>query len=123
MFLARLVYAVNWYNIGAVLPLIATSLHAGPAALGIVLGAFLLGVGLFQVPAGLAALRYGSRRISLIGITVLGLSGVAAALAPSWEVLAGIRFVGGVGAAMFFSPALSLIASYYPAGRRGPVIG
>jgi predicted MFS family arabinose efflux permease len=114
---------VNWYNIGAVLPLIATGLHAGPAQLGIVLGAFLLGVGLFQVPAGLAAVRFGARRVSLVGIAVLGFSGVACAFAPSWPILALLRFVAGVGAAGFFSPALSLIASYFPAGRRGPVIG
>ncbi len=123
LFLARVVYAVNWYNIGAVLPLIATGLHAGPAELGIVLGAFLLGVGIFQVPAGLASLRYGPRRVSLAGIAVLGLSGVLCAFSPSWPVLAGFRFIGGVGAAFFFSPALSLIASYFPAGQRGPIIG
>jgi MFS family permease len=90
---------------------------------GIVLGAFLLGVGLFQVPAGFAALRFGSRRVSLAGIAVLGASGILCAFAPTWPILAALRFVGGVGAACFFSPALSLIASYYPAGRRGPVIG
>jgi predicted MFS family arabinose efflux permease len=80
-------------------------------------------VGLFQVPAGFAALRFGSRRVSLVGIAVLGVSGVLCAFAPSWPVLAALRFIGGIGAAGFFSPALSLIASYYPRGRRGPVIG
>lgn len=114
---------MNWYNIGAVLPLVATSLHAGPAQLGIILGAFLLGAGIFQVPAGLAALRYGSRRVSLAGIAVLGVAGLLCAFAPSWQALAALRFLGGAGAAFFFSPALSLIASYYSPGQRGPVIG
>jgi MFS family permease len=123
LFLVRIVYAFNWYNIGAVLPLIALTLSASPAQLGIVLGTFLIGVGIFQVPAGLAAVRWGSRRVSLAGVAVFGVAGVATAFAPSWEALALLRFVGGVGAAFFFSPALSLIASYYPPGERGPVIG
>lgn len=123
LFVVRVVYAFNWYNIGAVLPLIATSLSASPTQLAIVLGAFLVGVGVFQVPAGLAAVRWGSRKVSLAGVAVFGLAGIATAFAPSWPVLALLRFVGGVGAAFFFSPALSLIASYFPAGERGPVIG
>jgi len=123
LFVVRIVYAFNWYNIGAVLPLIATTLSASPTGLAIVLGAFLLGVGIFQVPAGLAAVRWGSRRVSLAGVAVFGLASVATAFAPSWPLLAVARFAGGVGAAFFFSPALSLIASYYPAGERGPVIG
>lgn len=123
LFLVRIVYAFNWYNIGAVLPLIGSSLDASPAELGVVLGAFLLGVGIFQVPAGLAAVRWGSRRVSLAGVGLFGVASVASAFAPTWPTLALIRFVGGVGAAFFFSPALSLIASYFPGGERGPVIG
>lgn len=123
LFIARVVYAFNWYNVGAVLPLIGTSLSAGPVELGIVLGAFLVGAGLFQVPAGLAALRYGARNVSLFGLAVLGAAGAASAFSPNWETLAALRAVAGFGAAFFFAPALSLIASYFPAGRRGPVIG
>lgn len=123
LFAARVVYAFNWYNVGAVLPLIGSGLAAGPAALGIVLGAFLVGVGLFQVPAGVAAIKWGARRVSMVGLGVLGAACLLSAFAPNWPTLAAIRFVAGVGAAFFFSPALSLIASYFPAGRRGPVIG
>jgi len=114
---------VNWYNIGAVLPLVSATLSVGPAQLGVVLGAFLLGVGIFQVPAGFAAIRFGARRVSIAGVLVLGIAGVVSALSPDWPTLAVIRFLGGVGAAFFFAPALSLIASYFPPGRRGPVIG
>ncbi|MCI4324539.1 MAG: MFS transporter [Thermoplasmata archaeon] len=123
LFIVRIVYAFNWYNIGAVLPLIGVSLAASPSELAVVLGAFLLGVGVFQIPAGLAAVRWGSRRVSLAGVAVFGLAGIASAFSPTWPDLAAIRFLGGVGAAFFFSPALSLIASYFPPGERGPVIG
>ncbi len=118
-----MVYAFSWYNVGAVLPFIGTALSAGPAQLGVVLGAFLVGVGVFQVPAGLASVRYGARTVSLVGLVVLGAAGLASAFSPTWPILAVLRGLAGVGAAMFFSPALGLIASYFPPGRRGPVIG
>lgn len=123
LFFARVVYAVNWYNVGAVLPLIGTAFGIGTAHLGIVLGAFLVGVGIFQVPAGFAAIRYGSRSVSLTGLAAMGLFSLLSAFSPDYLVLAVLRFGAGAGAAFFFSPGLSLIASYFPAGRRGPVIG
>lgn len=105
------------------LPGIGTTLSANPAQLGIVLGAFLVGVGIFQIPAGFASIRWGARRVSLAGLAGLGAADALCAIAPSWPVLAVLRFAAGVGAAFFFSPALALVASYFPAGRRGPVIG
>jgi MFS family permease len=123
LFATRVIYAFNWYDVGAVLPLIGTGFSASPIELGIVLAAFLLGVGAFQLPAGLAAVRFGSRTVALAGVATMGLATLASGLAPSWEWLAITRFSAGVGAAFFFAPALELIASYFPPGRRGPVIG
>ena len=53
----------------------------------------------------------------------MGLTSLASAFSTNLPELATLRFFAGVGAAFFFSPALSLIASYFPPGRRGPVIG
>ncbi|HZY71418.1 MAG TPA: MFS transporter [Thermoplasmata archaeon] len=123
LFVARLVYAFNWYNVGAVLPLIGASLHASTAELGIVLGAFLVGVGAFQIPAGIAATRWNPREVSMVGLAAMSAFCIASAFAPSWPLLALARFGAGVGAAFFFAPALSLIAAYYAAGQRGLVVG
>ncbi len=108
---------------GAVLPLIGTDFAIGTERLGLVLGAFLAGAGIFQLPAGFAALRWGNRRVCLAALAVMGAFALASAFAPNWIVLAGLRFGVGAGAAFFFAPALGLVASYYPAGARGPVIG
>lgn len=121
--LARIVYAFNWYNVGAVLPLIGGGLHASTFQLGIVLGSFLVGAGLFQVPAGFLAMRWGYRTTSIFALGVMGAFGVASAFSPDWIVLAVLRFGAGAGAAFFFAPALGLVSSYYPTGSRGPVIG
>lgn len=121
--LARIVYAFNWYNVGAVLPLVGTGLHATTGELGVVLGAFLVGAGIFQVPAGLLALRWGYRTTSIFALGLMGAFCLASALSPNWVVLAALRFGAGAGAAFFFAPALGLVSSYYPEGSRGPVIG
>ncbi|MCI4363040.1 MAG: MFS transporter [Thermoplasmata archaeon] len=123
LFLARIAYAFSWYNIGAVLPLIGGRFGAGTDALGVVLGAFLAGAGLFQVPAGFAAIRWGNRNSSIFGLLLMGGACVLSAFAPDLALLAATRFLAGVGAAFFFAPGLSLISSYYPAGEKGPAIG
>ncbi|MGD0588472.1 MAG: MFS transporter [Thermoplasmata archaeon] len=121
--LLRVVYAFNWYNVGAVLPLIGTGLSANTGQLGIVLGAFLVGAGVFQVPAGLIAMRWGYRTTSIFALLFMGMFSLASAFSPDWIILAGLRFGAGAGAAFFFAPALGLVSSYYPTGSRGPVIG
>lgn len=120
---ARAVYAFSWYNVGAVLPLIGSGLGVGTAELGIVLGSFLIGAAVFQIPAGLASLRWGNRRVSLAALALMGAFGLASAFSPDWYVLAALRFGAGAGAAFFFAPALGLVAAYYPPGSRGPIIG
>jgi MFS family permease len=106
-----------------VLPLLGSALGATTPELGIVLGAFLAGAGIFQIPAGLAALRWGNRTVSIAALAVMGLFSLASAFSPNWMVLAALRFGAGAGAAFFFAPALALITSYYPVGTRGPVVG
>jgi MFS family permease len=123
LFFARAVYAFNWYNVGAVLPLLGSGFHASTPELGIVLGAFLAGAGVFQLPAGLVALRLGSRTTSIFALLLMGSFCLASAFSPNWVVLAALRFGAGAGAAFFFAPALGLVASYYPSGSRGPMVG
>jgi predicted MFS family arabinose efflux permease len=85
--------------------------------------AFLVGAGLLQVPAGLLARRYGARAVSLAGVALLAVAGAASAFAPSFATLVALRLGAGVGAALFFSPAIGLVGSLYPAGRRGLPVG
>ena len=119
----RVGYAYNWYDVGPALPSIGSAFAVGPAAWGVLLAAFLVGAGLLQVPAGFLARRYGARAVSLAGVGILAVSGAASGFAPSFPALLGLRLVAGVGAALFFSPAIGLVASLYPPGHRGVPVG
>jgi MFS family permease len=119
----RVGYAYNWFSIGPALPAIGSAFGVGPDAWGLLLAAFLVGAGLLQVPAGFLSRRYGARAVSLAGVALLAVSSVASALAPSFDWLFVLRLAAGVGAALFFSPAIGLVASLYPPGRRGLPVG
>jgi MFS family permease len=103
--------------------MLGRQLPATTFELGLVLGAFLLGAGAFQIPAGFAALRWGNRTVSIFALFLMGFFSLVSAFSPNWVVLAGLRFGAGAGAAFFFAPALGLVTSYYPVGTRGPIIG
>ena len=119
----RILYAYNWFDVGPALPSIGASFSVGPAAWGVLVAAFLVGAGLFQVPAGLLSRRYGARSVSLAGVGLLAVGGAACAIAPTFLLLVVVRLIAGVGAALFFSPAIGLVASLYPEGRRGVPVG
>ena len=116
-------YAYNWFDLGPGLTGVSATFGVGPAEWGVLLAGFLGGAGAIQVPAGILARRWGPRRVTLWGALLLGAGALASSLAPSFEVLVVLRAVAGAGAALFFSPAIGLVASLQPEGRRGVAVG
>ena len=119
----RIAYAYNWFTIGPALGVLSAEFALSPAAWGILVGAFLVGAGSFQVPSGLLARRYGTLPVTLAGAALLGLAATASAAAPSYGVLVALRFLAGAGAGLFFSPAIALVGSLHPEGERGVPVG
>ena len=68
---------------------------------------------------GTLADRYGRRRLLMIGLVLFGLSSVAAALAPTGDILIAARVVQGVGGAMLLPTTLSLINATFVGRERG----
>ena len=116
-------YAYNWFTIGPALPAIGGEFAVGPAEWGLLIAAFLVAAGLLQVPAGILSRRFGSRRVALWGALVLGVASIASGLAPDFATLVVTRILAGAGAALFFSPAIGLVGSLFPEGKRGLPVG
>ncbi|MFT4029541.1 MAG: MFS transporter [Protaetiibacter sp.] len=68
---------------------------------------------------GTLADRFGRRRVLLIGVTLFAASSVAAALAPSGELLIAARVVQGFGGAMILPASLSLLNASFTGRERG----
>ena len=67
---ARVIYAINWFNIASIFSHIASDFKQDVSLLGLLTTSFLIGVGLFQVPGGILAAIQGSRRTAIYGITI-----------------------------------------------------
>jgi predicted MFS family arabinose efflux permease len=116
LIVARVVYGINWFNISAIFPLIALEFENDISLLGSISAAFFIGVGLFQIPAGIFAARFNPRISAIVGIIISSTAALLCGLVFSSSQLIWLRFIVGFGMAFFFSSAVILIARY---GKRG----
>jgi len=119
--LARVIYAVNWYNIGAIFSLIALDFGQNVAGLGLVTGSFYLGLGLGQVPGGIVAARIGPRKTAIYGTTIASSACLLSGLVSEFYQIISLRLVAGLGMAFVFAPGVALIAKYF--GHRAEGLG
>jgi len=120
---ARIVYAVNWFNIGSLFPFISKEFNQDVSYLGQLSGFFLLGIGLFQIPGGLFATKYGSRRSAILGILLSSIAVIISSLTTQITVFVILRFIVGLGMAFFFSAGVTLITTYLGKRSEGTGIG
>jgi MFS family permease len=121
LLLARIFYSANWFNIASIFYLIATDFKQDISTLGLVTSSFIVGVGLFQVPAGILAARYRASRVAVFGILLASSCVFLTGLSDSIVHIAVLRFIVGVGMACFFGPSVVLISEYL--GKRSEGLG
>jgi len=123
---SRVIYTINWFNIAPLLGttgLIAVALNLDLPSQGLLTSSFLLGAGIFQIPAGIVSARWGPKNTSQLGILILSLSGVGEGLSPNFPVLLVSRFLLGLGAALFFAPAIGILTPLFKPEEEGFVLG
>jgi MFS family permease len=120
---ARIIYAVNWLNVGAIFYLMSKDVGAGVSGLGTVTASFYLGIGITQVPGGLLVARYGPKRIVLSGILLTSLSVLGTSVVSTVPELALLRFLAGAGMAFVFAPGVVLVAGLLRGGKSGMGVG
>jgi MFS family permease len=91
--------------------------------LGLVTAGFLVGIGIFQVPAGILAAKYGPRKVAISGILISSAAALVCALSTELLQMIVLRFVVGIGMAFFFGPSVILISNYLGKGSEGLGVG
>lgn len=111
---SRLFYSLNWYNISPALIPISQTFNVPLSYTGLALSSFLLGAGVFQLPAGIISSKIGSRKTALMGLYVMAAAAVLSAFSATFAEVVILRFFVGVGAAFYFSTAIALLNELDP---------
>jgi MFS family permease len=121
LLLARVFYSANWFNIASIFFLIALDLKQDISMLGLVTASFIIGVGVFQVPAGILAAKYGASKTAVSGILIASFCALLTGISNDILQIAILRFVVGLGMACFFGPSVIMISKYL--GKRSEGLG
>jgi MFS family permease len=119
---ARIVYAINWLNIGAIFYLMSADLNSGVSGLGTLTSSFYLGVGIMQVPGGVLAAKWGPKRTVSTGILVSSLAVLGTSMSSAILPVAILRFIVGAGMALVFAPSV-VIMTRFLGGKSGTGVG
>ena len=120
---ARIMYAINWFNISSITYLILIDFREDISMLGLITASFLIGIGIFQIPAGILAAKYNPKKIAFSGVMILSVASLLSGLTIELSQIVILRFFVGVGMAFFFGPSVVLISSYLGKGSEGLGVG
>ena len=123
MSFSRIVYAVNWYNVAAVFTFIAYDFKLDVSGLAMATASFYIGVGLFQVPGGIIAAKWGARRTAIIGILESSIATILTAFTTQFLQFVLLRFFVGLGMALFLGPGVTLAARTFHQDSQGLGVG
>ncbi len=123
LLLARIQYTINWFNISSIFYFIALDFNLNINTLGLITTSFLIGVGLFQVPAGILVAKYGPKRLSIIGILLSSSMALISGFSQDALQITISRFVVGAGMAFFFGASVTLISNQLGKGNEGLGVG
>jgi MFS family permease len=126
LLLAGAVVLVDTMFFSAITPLLPTyaeRFDLSKAGAGVLSGSYAAGAVLGTLPAGWLAVRAGSRRTLLLGLSLMTVSSVGFAFAGSVVLLDATRFLDGIGGACAWTGAMGWLVSVTPAAQRGTTIG
>ena len=105
------------------LPTIGRELHANLAGLQWVVNAYSLTLASLILLGGSLGDRFGRRRLYLVGVIAFSAASLGCALSPTVVVLAVVRALQGVAAALMVPGSLAILQSSFEPGERMRAIG
>ena len=119
---ALLIGQIDMTIVNMALPSIATDLDASTSGLQWVMDSYTIVLAGFVLLGGGLAERYGRKGVFMTGLAIFGIASIAGTWSTEmWHLIAS-RSLMGLGAALFFPPALSIVAVIFPKGERAKAI-
>lgn len=109
--------------VNVALPRIGANLHAGLTSLQWTLNAYTLTLSGLLLLGGSLGDRMGRRLVFMIGVIAFTVASVGCAVAPTAEVLVGMRAVQGVGAALLTPGSLAILQAVFRREDRAAAVG
>ena len=123
--MAFVVFATTLFmrSVDPVIPQIAQSLNVTPTTAALLSTGFTLPYALVQPVLGALADMFSKTRLIAICMLTLGLTTLACAIAPTFEMLMSLRVAAGLAAGGIFPIALAVAADQVPVAQRQVAIG
>lgn len=115
---ALLIIVVDNTVLSVALPAIAEAFGAGTATLQAIIDAYVVVFAGLLVAAGVAADRFGRKRVLMIGLLIFAVSSALAGLAATATMLIAARAVMGIGAALVMPATLAVLVQVFPERER-----
>ena len=109
--------------ISPILPLIGEELDIADAALGTLVSAYALMVGIFAIISGPISDKIGRRRILLLGTGTMTVALVMHVFVKDYASFLAVRVFAGVAGGVLSGAAVSYVGDYFPYQRRGWATG
>ena len=120
--IAGFVSAANLRVCDPLLPQIAGELGVTVGGAGVIVTAFALSYGLFQIVVGPLGDAQGKLRMIVLGSLWAGVATLLCAAMPSLAPIAALRFLAGIGGAAIIPLAVAWLGDVIPYERRQPVL-
>lgn len=119
----RFISFIARMNVVPFYPELMAKYDVGYTEIGALFSAFFVGYSLSLLPAGIMADRFSAMWQVIIGLLVLGISGVGTAFAPTFTHILVARGIQGFTVALVYTAILKLVASSFNREIRGKAVG
>jgi MFS family permease len=99
----------NFSSIGAIADPVSRAYDVGLPAVGVMTAALVASHTLCNIPAGRLVDRFGPRRMIVIGLLIAALANAVMLIAPSVELVVGMRALMGIGTALGFIASIDYV--------------
>ena len=116
LFLARATMALQFQTVASTGPFLRDALSIDFAALGTLIGLYMLAGVFIALPGGLLGQRFGSKRVLLAGLALMAVGGLLMGFAESFGMAAMGRVASGTGAVLMSVLIARMVTDWF-AGR------